>query len=1595
MKNFKLFLISLLLLFFIMGAVSAGDNLTSDNSQKEFYVNDTGDDLNLGSQNSPYATIGKAISDISDSDDVTVHLSKGIFASENDVNFDFNLNHKQNGGSLTFIGQGKDVTFINGQSAFKFAYISKNTNVTLKDLTLIDFKGGNGGTIFTDGVLTMDNCRIENSYSTGSKGGAIYAEGENAVVTVKNSDFVKTSVNRYDSDEFYPQGGGAIFATDIQELYLENNVFENTKLASTGNGRGVGVYSNSKTYMNKNTFVNLEGDSFDGSVFLNTVNELSTLTNNQFINCSTPSAISSIVELNYGKYVWLNNTFSNSQNTLGNVHISGACDNLFLDVLSEIDFNNTSLINGFITPVSVSDDNGNIVTASNVNLKYVGASKTYSYTQFIDDGKIRFSFDEIPQNGIYDVYLGENKVTTLNVALDNDLVEVWVVPNGNDANSGAKNSPYKTIEYAIDKSLQKTFTVIVHVMEGTYTDEGNIGFSLSKIGNVEIIGEDCSKTIFDAQNNDIFMNIMQLNLTVKNVTFTKGYVKGGNLLSGVNLIDCVFENSKAEYIYYEDGSGQSGYTISGCRAYNLTYVNNDGIFSVSDNISNCYFENNKNTLNENGFGFMKISDYNITVSYSKFINNTAKKGGVINIESMYFTSKNNYFEANSAIQSGVFTVSFTDSINFINDVYVGNAAQNYGVVGFNANDYAVPTLIFTNCTFTSNKGSALGLKQAKLKDCTFTDNEGYAIEIIPVELRQEMSLEEITFDNVKFNGNGIYLNSSDLYSYKNYKSDLISLTITFNNLNVKTSSDTLTASVTGPCGAKIFGSNLDFYLNGNRIGSAPIENGISSLKHFGFEMGTYTLTGNTSFNSPSSQINPGNIVVEIDTSKMAEVWVSTTGSDSNDGSDVSPFKTIQHAFDEASKDSTNVVIHIRQGTYSEFLTISSKIDVTLIGDGIDKTIIDGAGASTIAKITEGAKQVEIKDLTIQNANPDNTKSANIASESPITIESANVIFNAVKFTNNHGGNAIIENNGNLTIKNSQMIKNGYANRIISGGNVVIDNSVLNDNFAKSAISVSTLIINNSQIRDNFILNSAYVFINANTKITLSNSKIYNTGNSSEDILGFDGYGNNLLIPFLSLMARDIEASNITLENNINYTSDEAAFIAFGARGGPNMDTAHKSPVNVNVTDSTFNNFQMIWMTNVYDDATRIFDRCIFKNFDAIARSLTEGENPKYNITNSIFLSDKFVIDQIGFKTYEFPNGLDLNNNWWGSNDKPVIVNIQRNGQHTDKTYSPGTWLVLNVKNEVVSFKVTDGTTVSDYTGNIPTDIFDVDLESKVITINGKSYGFTSDSNGDVDVDVEKEVLKPSKTPVEKSVLASDISIYYDSQNHFTANFTTKYGLPLANTQIYFIVQKNRIYAETDENGVATINIDLKPGSYTIDSVNTVTNQIITSTVKVLNPITANKNINMYYGGTNYYSVKIIGNSSGKTVTFTVNKVKYNVNIASNGIATFKNKLQPGTYKITATYAGISVSNTIKVKPILSAKNINSKKQNVKFTVKLVDGKGKIAANKKISVKIDKKTYKVKTNKKGIATVSVKLKKGTHKVVSSYSGTSIKNTIKIK
>ena len=178
-------------------------------------------------------------------------------------------------------------------------------------------------------------------------------------------------------------------------------------------------------------------------------------------------------------------------------------------------------------------------------------------------------------------------------------------------------------------------------------------------------------------------------------------------------------------------------------------------------------------------------------------------------------------------------------------------------------------------------------------------------------------------------------------------------------------------------------------------------------------------------------------------------------------------------------------------------------------------------------------------------------------------------------------------------------------------------------------------------------------------------------------------------------------------------------------------------------------------------------------------------------------------------------------------------------------------------------------------------------------------------------------------------------------------------------------------------------------------------------IEVINPITAKDTAVVYSASGKYQSnIKDInGNpvTSGKVTFYILDGkkqiLKKEVNI-KNGVATLSYKITQGvkTYTIKTVYNKASVTKKLTVKHVVSLKAIKVKKSAKKVTIQanLAKVNGKYLKGKKVTFKFNGKTYKAKTNSKGIAKVTIKsniLKKLKVGKKITYQATYQKDTVK--
>lgn len=173
---------------------------------------------------------------------------------------------------------------------------------------------------------------------------------------------------------------------------------------------------------------------------------------------------------------------------------------------------------------------------------------------------------------------------------------------------------------------------------------------------------------------------------------------------------------------------------------------------------------------------------------------------------------------------------------------------------------------------------------------------------------------------------------------------------------------------------------------------------------------------------------------------------------------------------------------------------------------------------------------------------------------------------------------------------------------------------------------------------------------------------------------------------------------------------------------------------------------------------------------------------------------------------------------------------------------------------------------------------------------------------------------------------------------------------------------------------------------------------------IYKPVKFTPSTSAIYYGDGKYKVKLT-NSSGKSiagqyVSFKINgKTIAKVKTNKTGWAVFKipTKYVPKTYKFTVSALGKTYNKKVTVKQVLTLKSVKVRKYAKKLVLTATLKKGKTALkSKQLTFKFNGKTYKAKTNKKGIAKVTIKksvLKKLKIGKKVKYQVTYIKDTVK--
>ncbi|MBQ2635335.1 MAG: Ig-like domain repeat protein [Methanobrevibacter sp.] len=218
-----------------------------------------------------------------------------------------------------------------------------------------------------------------------------------------------------------------------------------------------------------------------------------------------------------------------------------------------------------------------------------------------------------------------------------------------------------------------------------------------------------------------------------------------------------------------------------------------------------------------------------------------------------------------------------------------------------------------------------------------------------------------------------------------------------------------------------------------------------------------------------------------------------------------------------------------------------------------------------------------------------------------------------------------------------------------------------------------------------------------------------------------------------------------------------------------------------------------------------------------------------------------------------------------------------------------------------------------------------------MNINGVFYYRTTNQQGVAKLNINLEpklYILTLKNPVTGEFTSNNITVlsrlvenydlvkYYKNASRYSLKVLDDKGSPLAGESVSFNINGVFYTRTTNSDGIASLNINLEPGTYIITAI--YGESRVSNTIKVLNVIETNDVIMNYHDGTKFIATILDGQGKAypnQSVTFNINGIMYTRTTNATGTANLNINLLPGKYIITSIFNGLCVSNTILIKSI--------------------------------------------------------------------------------
>ena len=827
---------------------------------------------------------------------------------------------------------------------------------------------------------------------------------------------------------------------------------------------------------------------------------------------------------------------------------------------------------------------------------------------------------------------------------DSPSGEVWVATTGSDDNDGSQASPVASVSKAVDLAQSGS---TIHIKEGTY-NQGKISLNktLSFVGEGNVILSSNGANVFACEKDGY--NLEFTNLVFTGVSSTAGtscgLKVGGN--GNLKVINCTFTDISAKYgamqLYTTGVADIINSTIkdvvSGTSNGCIVYISGSGTYNF----------NNLSIINP------KLADSVVAGSPYAFLRNVFylnNKEATVTLTNSIITGASGPMQAVVESRS-----KLTISNTVISNNVVGKTTTSYGKYLLYVEDSTA--LNMTNCiiennTFADSSSALIYFNSACKANITYSSivDNGFSKNVdVKSGITPTVNLDYNWWGTNTYTGDNVnkwVVMSTPETTINAESGKAIDVSVNFNHYTDASGSiQDLAQSISG--------INVDF----SAVSGTLSKNNVASVD--GIATVTYTTTTNDKITAKSgSQSLTIDVVAK---QAAADIWVATTGSDDNDGSQANPVATIAKAIELAGDGYT---IHIADGNYVNDKTLSISKSLTL--EGSANTVIDG-NASKIMEVTADATVV-LTNLSFTNGN--DALVGAISNEGKLTISNSNFYSN--KATGNSG--TIITNKNKLNINNSKFYQNSAGKGVVNNQNdalLVIDNSEFYNNdmtsFSNSYGIVYTTsanaTISNTVFRNNAVKYGGAIWATKSSDATIGIVNIINS--TFESNSANTGQGGALFVSGGECIIKE--------SMFINNKANPGKFT--GGQGGAIYTSLNG---NVSVTDSVFKNNQAKLGAALY---------------------LNGGSNS--TISYSVLL-DNVAEGDYAISNAESASGVaTVNYNWWGTNSPKNLV---------PSTVTLNNWVIMSA----------DPTTVTDAEiGDVKTISVNFNKYSSFDTINDLS-----------------------------------------------------------------------------------------------------------------------------------------------------------------------------------------------------------------------------------------------------------------------------------